>query len=139
MVLSGGGTRFNNNQAAGTGTITVTPGTSIITMRQISPPGPTSVTLTNPIVLNANLTFDIDVTAATGNTFVLSGPISGVGYLTRGRASGASGNVVLSGNNSGWSGGVYWGRGILTLGHKNALGTGTFFRTFTPGPGNCAR
>src|SRR5207253_1455135 len=76
-----------------------------------------------PMTVNANSTFDVDLTCASGNTFTLSGPISGVGYMTRGRASGGGGNVVLSGNNSGWSGGLYLFGGTLSLGDKNALGT----------------
>src|SRR5206468_2830548 len=53
----------------------------------------------------------------------LNGNISGVGYVTRGRASGSGGIINLNGNNSGWSGGMFWSRGGLGLGHKSALGT----------------
>ena len=131
--VTGGGIRFNTDIAAGTGTIVVTPA-SIVTLRNISP-FVTVSTVTNPMTLNANGAFDVDLTAASGNTFILSGPISGVGYLTRGRATGAGGNVVLSGDNSGWSGGLaLFRRGTLTLGHRNALGTGATY--ITPGDSN---
>jgi autotransporter-associated beta strand protein len=134
LTITGGGVRFNNNQAAGTGPIIVTPA-SIITLRQLNPPGPTSVTLTNPMILNANAGNDIDLTAATGNSFNLSGPISGVGYFTRGRASGTGGTVTLSGSNS-FSGGVFLQGGTLAVGSSNALGTGVL--TIDPGPNNAA-
>ncbi len=129
FIVNGGGVRFNHNQAAGTGTITAAPTNGNVTLRQLNPPGPTTVILTNSVVVNANGGFDIDLTAAGGNTFVLAGPISGPGYFTRGRATGSTGTVGLGGDNSGWSGGIYWGRGTLALGHKNALGTGTLTAT----------
>ena len=125
LLITGGGVRFNNPQAAGTGTITVTPG-SLVTLRQLSPPGPTSITLTNPITLNANGGNDIDLAGAAGNTFTLNGNISGVGYLTRDRGAAGNGTVVLGGDNSGWSGGMFHRGSVLGLGNKRALGTGTY-------------
>ncbi len=124
LTITGGGVRFNNNQAAGTGTITITPA-SIVTLRNITPPSAATTTLTNAITLNASGGNDVDLTVATGNTLALTGPISGAGYFTRGRASGAGGTILLSGNNSGWSGGLIFEDGILSLGSSNALGTGT--------------
>ena len=123
FAITGGGIRFNSDLAAGLGRIIVTPA-SIITLRNLSPT--ITSTVTNPMTLNANGGFDIDLTAAVGNTFTLSGPISGPGYMTRGRATGASGTVVLSGDNSAWSGGLYLQRGIIALGNKNALGSAPF-------------
>ena len=133
FTITGGGVRVSSNpQSAGTGTITVSPA-SIITLRTITPPASNSVTITNAVVLNANGGNDIDLTAATGNTFTLSGPISGPGYFTRGRASGAGGNMVLTGSNS-FSGGLVFEGGILSLGSSNALGTGLL--SITPGLNN---
>ncbi len=132
LTITGGGVRFNNPSAAGTGTITVTPA-SIITLRQISPPGPASVTITNAVVLNTNSGSDIDLTAATGNTFTLAGPISGVGYFTRGRASGTGGTVSLTGSNT-FSGGLFLEGGTLSVGSSNALGTGPLW--IEPGANN---
>jgi len=120
FTITGGGVRFNSDNAAGVGNIVVSPA-SIVTLRNLSPV--VTSTVANPITVNANNGFDIDLTAATGNTFTLSGPISGVGYITRGRATGSQGLVVLSGDNGAWSGGLYLQRGILGLGHKNALGS----------------
>jgi autotransporter-associated beta strand protein len=134
LTITGGGVRFNNNQAAGTGPITVTP-SSIITLRQLNPPGPTSVTLTNPMTLNANGGNDVDLAAATGNSLTLSGNISGVGYFTRGRASGTGGTIELSGSNT-FSGGLFLQGGTLAVGSSNALGTGVL--TIDPGPNNAA-
>jgi autotransporter-associated beta strand protein len=122
LTITGGGVRFNNNSAAGSGTITVTPA-SIVTLRQLSPPGPTSVTLNNPITLNANNGNDIDLTAVTGNTFTLGGPISGPGYLTVGRAGAPVGTVVLSGNNT-YVGPTTINAGTMQLGSSTALGGG---------------
>jgi autotransporter-associated beta strand protein len=122
LTITGGGVRFNNNSAAGSGTITVTPA-SIVTLRQLSPSGPTSVTLNNPITLNANNGNDIDLTAATGNTFTLGGPISGPGYLTVGRAGAPVGTVVLSGNNT-YVGPTTINAGTMQLGSSTALGGG---------------
>ena len=133
LTITGGGVRFNNNQAAGTGTITITPA-SIVTLRNITPPSANTTTLTNAITLNAGGGNDVDLTAATGNTLALTGPISGAGYFTRGRATGAGGTILLSGNNSGWSGGLIFEGGILSLGSSNALGTGTL--AIAPATGN---
>src|SRR5439155_19264016 len=120
----------NGDDAADHGTVIVGPTTAIVTLRNlVTAPATIASTLTNNIVLNGGGTSDIDLTCVIGNSFTLSGNISGSSYLTRGRASGASGNTVLTGNNSGWSGGIYWGRGQITLGHKNALGTGSLTST----------
>jgi autotransporter-associated beta strand protein len=123
LTITGGGVRFNNASAAGTGTITVTPA-SIVTLRQLSPPGPTSVTVTNTVILNTNSGNDIDLACALNNTFTLSGNISGVGYLTRDRGTSGNGTVVLSGSNS-FSGGLLWRGSVIGVGSSNALGTGT--------------
>jgi autotransporter-associated beta strand protein len=133
FTINNGGVRFNSDAAAGAGTVVVTP-TGTVTLRNLAPT--ITSTLTNPITLNANGGFDIDLTAATGNTFTLSGAITGSGYMTRGRASGSGGNIVLSGDNSGWSGGLRFITGTLSLGHRNALGTGEL--TLTPGVNNVA-
>src|ERR1039458_2264038 len=94
-----------------------------LAVRQLSPPGPTSVTINNPLTLNANGGNDIDLTAATGNTFTLGGPISGPGYLTVGRADAPVGTVVLSGNNT-YVGPTTINAGTMQLGSSTALGGG---------------
>lgn len=116
--------RFDADNSAGTGAITVTPitgGSGALTLRNV---GAISTTITNNVVLNQNNGHVIALGADTGGTFTLSGQISGVGTATHGQ-QGSGGEVVLSGDNSAWSGGLIASRGTTTLGHKNALGTGT--------------
>ncbi|MGZ4972049.1 MAG: beta strand repeat-containing protein, partial [Limisphaerales bacterium] len=122
-IITGGGFRANSDSACGTNAITIGPSSSVITFRNISPA--VTTTITNNITVNGGGTSDIDVTCAVGNTFTLSGNISGGGQFLRGRAVGAQGTVVLNGNNSSWSGGLILVRGGLQLGNKNALGSGT--------------
>lgn len=116
--------RFDADNSAGTGVITVTPTLAggNITLRNV---GVISTTITNNIVLNQNNGKVIALGADIGGTFTLSGQISGVGTATRGQ-QGIGGEVILSGDNSSWSGGLIASRGTTTLGHRNALGTGTF-------------
>ncbi|HSU56210.1 MAG TPA: hypothetical protein VLT36_19280, partial [Candidatus Dormibacteraeota bacterium] len=127
MVIAGGGMRFNSDAAAGTGTITVNATNSNVTLRNLTPV--ILSTVTNPIVLipAPNLvTIDEDGGTGTGN-LTLNGPISGSGGAIRGfNATANDGVVTLSGDNSGWSGGLTHARGTLSLGHKNALGTGAY-------------
>jgi autotransporter-associated beta strand protein len=120
--IFGGGVRFNGDDTAGHGTVIVGPTTAIVTLRNLSPTLVSS--LTNNVTLNAGGSSDIDITCAAGNVFSLSGTLTGPAYLTRGRSSGASGIVNFSGHNTGWTGGLYWGRGGIGLGDKDALGTG---------------
>ncbi len=78
------------------------------------------------IILNANLSFNPNVSnsAWSSPTIQLSGNISGTGQLI-GAANGYS-NMTLSGNNSGWSGGISLGSyTIVNVGSANATGTGT--------------
>ena len=129
LTITGGGVRFNNNSAAGTGTITVTP-TSIITLRMLQG-SPTSteaplfnVTLANAMAaLNANGVNDIDLACGNGQSLAFTGNISGVGYLTRDRGASGNGSIFLSGSNS-FSGGLLWRGSIIGVGSSNALGTG---------------
>ncbi len=114
-------TRFNSDYSAGFGKVIVSPLASVATTLRNS--GVPISTVTNEIVLNtggSTIGFDTDP----GNTFVLSGKISGAGTATRGANSGTGGMLALSGDNSAWSGGLNISRGGTRLGHKNALGTG---------------
>lgn len=119
-TITGGGTRFNNDTAAGSGTITISPVSSVF-LRNLTPPGNVT-TLANPITVNSSAQI-VDMNAASPDIFILNGPISGAGVLMRGQQAGSSGIVALGGDNSGWSGGLVFQRGKLALGHKNALGT----------------
>ena len=112
LTITGGGVRFNNPAAAGTGTITVTPA-SIITLRMLEG-SPTAaeaplfnVTLTNAMVLNPNSGNDIDLACGNGQSLALAGNISGAGYFTRDRGASGNGSIFLSGSNS-FNGGFLW-------------------------------
>ncbi len=116
FLISGGSVNFNDNNSAGSGAITVTP-VSATTLRVST----TAVTISNAITVNPG-TSTIDLLAPSGNAINFSGNISGTAPLTRG-AGGGAGIVTLSGDNSGWSGGMTHQGGILALGHPNSLGT----------------
>ncbi len=121
FTITGGGVRFNSDICAGTAPITITPASTVF-LRNLTPPGSSS-TVTNAITLNTGVAL-AELVSATPDTFILSGPISGSGPLIRGGTqTGNSGTVVLSGDNSGWSGGLFLHRGVQALGHPNALGS----------------
>ncbi len=123
FTITGGGVRFNSDAVAGRGTVRVTMpvgGTANTTLRNTGVP---TSTLTNNVEFNANNGLLITLDSDTVNTFIMSGNFSGVGAVRHGVNSG--GTVVLSGDNSAWSGGLTQQRGNTVLGHKNALGTGT--------------
>jgi len=88
------------------------------TLPQINQNSSSAITLSAPLVLNANLTF-----GGSGNgTVALSSNISGAGSLTKS----CSGNMTLTGTNS-HSGGTTVSTGTLSLGGtaNTLLGTGT--------------
>jgi hypothetical protein len=58
------------------------------------------------------------------STLNIAGQLSGAGRISN-DSSGSVGNLTLSGNNGGWSGGMSLSDIVLlTIGHANALGTG---------------
>ncbi len=123
FIIRAGGVRFNSDAAAGTGTVLITPDANVF-LRNLSPPGNVS-TLTNPIVVNSG-TGRVEFVVAQGDTFIVSGQISGDGPMGRGQTqTGNGGTLAFTGDNSGWSGGFWLLRGRVALGHRNALGTGT--------------
>ncbi len=129
FTITGGGVRFNSSTAAGAGTVRVSMpvgGSASTTLRNT---GVATSTLTNNVEFNANNGLLISLDSDAANTFVMSGKFSGVGAVIHGVNSG--GTVVLSGDNSAWSGGLTQRRGLTALGHKNALGTGTLIVTPT--------
>jgi fibronectin-binding autotransporter adhesin len=122
FIIRAGGVRFNSDAAAGTGSIIVTPDANVF-LRTLSPPG-NMATVTNAITLNPGAG-QVELVGGAGDTFILSGPISGTAPMNRGTTqTGNAGLVILSGDNGGWSGGFILQRGAVALGHKNALGTG---------------
>ncbi|MDW8309071.1 MAG: autotransporter-associated beta strand repeat-containing protein, partial [Verrucomicrobiales bacterium] len=121
--FDGGTIIVNNGGAFGSGTVTINPGAAGITAS--SSLG--TITVANDIVLAAGAAPNLY--PATATTLNLAGTISGSGGLKRGRSGTAGvGFVRLSGNNT-FSGGVTLAAENLQLGHKNALGTGTFVIT----------
>ena len=125
LTMAGGTLTLNNNTAAGSGTITITPaGTCLIAGKN------GTTTLANPITINVGGGQTIDFIATSGNNLTLNGQITGTAAYSRG-INGGAGNVTLNGNNSTYSGTVSLLQGPLVLGHKNALGTGGL--VVTPG------
>ena len=62
-------------------------------------------------------------TIGSGATLVDSGTLSGTVKITK---AGVGGTLTLAGSNTGYSGGISTGPGILNINNANALGTGTF-------------
>ncbi len=103
------------------GPITRSTGTGTITISGEGQIGSNlgSVQVTNNVVVNTAAL----LTPVSGSFFELSGFVSGPGGFLRNTT--ASGVPTLSGNNT-YSGGVKIDARTLAIGHKNALGTGTF-------------
>ncbi|MDW8310252.1 MAG: autotransporter-associated beta strand repeat-containing protein, partial [Verrucomicrobiales bacterium] len=125
FIIEAGGVRFNTDAAAGLGKVIVNP-TANVFLRNLDPLTPTRTTsITNQVIVNPG-GGNIEFVVAQGDTFILSGPISGTAPLARGTTqTGNGGTLGLTGDNSAWSGGLWLVRGRVALGHKNALGTGT--------------
>ena len=128
FTVMGGTVNFNNDNAAGAGKIIVTPASNVTLRNSVS-----ATTLANNITLNSSAQV-IDIFATSGNALTLNGQISGTGAAQRGNGGGA-GTLTLGADNSGWSGGLTHKGGILALGHKSALGTGTLTLSSTFGTG----
>ncbi|MEO5803583.1 MAG: autotransporter-associated beta strand repeat-containing protein, partial [Verrucomicrobiota bacterium] len=124
FTIFGGGVRFNSDASAGKGRVIVSMpvgGVANATLRNL---GVALSTLTNEVVFNANNGLIITLDSDVPNTFAMSGNFSGIGAVVHGANTG--GTVVLSGDNSAWSGGMTARRGTLRLNHKNALGSGQY-------------
>jgi autotransporter-associated beta strand protein len=76
-----------------------------------------SVVLANDFILNAQLTVEPGLA---GNSLVLSGNLVGTGALNTGTSAGM---LALTGDNSGYSGQIAVGTGIIGVGSNTALGT----------------
>jgi fibronectin-binding autotransporter adhesin len=101
----------SSSTAFGTGTVTIQSGGGII-------PGVPSVTISNPIVLNANLVLGLN---GNDNTINMDGPLTGNGDLT-----------ILSPTNfpnanGGYSGEVFIDNTMVTIGNELSLGTGQLY------------
>ncbi|WP_188945551.1 beta strand repeat-containing protein, partial [Polymorphobacter multimanifer] len=103
----------NADEALGTGTVS----TSTFTVRFGTLVNQT-VTLSNDIVANANINFDLPMV---GNSINLLGDISGTGVVF---LAAGTGSLGLYGDNVGLSGGVTVNNGGLDIGTSTALGTG---------------
>ncbi len=133
QLTNGLSIRFNSNNSAGAGTIHIMPLTPVntpCTLRNFSPTGITT-TIPNAVFFDESVTnaqnYNLDTAGATG-TFILTGNISGttVGGVNVNDNPNGGGNIVLSGNNSAFSGGFNLQGGTLTLGSATALGSGIF-------------
>jgi hypothetical protein len=85
-------------------------------------------TISAPLTLSGNATFTANTTATTptnANALVFSGPITGSQTLTLAGGSNFLGNIVLSGNNTGFTGNMRVTSGTVTVENNLAFGTGT--------------
>ena len=113
LTLTGSAVRFNNNGAAGFGSIIVTPTSDVFLQSSVG-----GVTLTNPIVLNSGQ--NVDVSAQTGS-LTLNGDISGGRSLWS--VGGQAANTVVLGGNNTFSGNVKISGGTLIVTRDSTLGT----------------
>ncbi|MES2309788.1 MAG: autotransporter domain-containing protein [Verrucomicrobiota bacterium] len=105
--------------------------------------GATTYGLAGAISVNAVSGFDVNSNSANNRTLTISSTISGASNLVIGNGSGGTdtGSIILSGNNSAFTGGVSLGgtsgsgggsrvlattNVTLQIGNANALGTGAF-------------
>jgi autotransporter-associated beta strand protein len=108
LGLSSGSTLIaGHDDALGTGALTVSGNSGMLSVTE-------NLTLANAVSLEA----DLDVISA--SVISLSGLISGSGSLLKT----GNGNLVLSGDNSGFSGTISHSAGVISVGHNNGLGTG---------------
>jgi fibronectin-binding autotransporter adhesin len=136
-TLQAGTLAINNASALGSGTLTITGGT-------LDSTGASAITLSTNNAQNWNGDFnfagtrDLDLgtgsvtmdasrtVVITAGTLTVGGPVSGDGFsLTKN----GTGTLVLTGDNS-FSGGTTIQRGVVSIGHNNALGTGTLAFAF---------
>ncbi len=149
LLIQNGAVNFDGGSLganAGTGPITVAPQSAnsrplILSHRAAGVGAALTATVTNDIIflpsttgIFSTLLNTVDLASGTnaGASLTFSGKFSGSQPLARGLNAavngvngGSGGNVVLSGDNSGWSGGLTLIRGATTLGNQYALGTGT--------------
>ena len=148
-TISGGAIEVGNNNAVGTGTVTLDGGTfragfntlvvtnpfsinasggnvdtngnlELALTGSISGPGALTKIGAGTLVLDGNNTYSGGNVDTNGNLeLALTGSMSGPGALTKIGA----GTLVLDGNNT-YSGGTFLQQGTLALAHDNALGTG---------------
>ncbi len=110
LTLSGSSTRFNDNGAAGFGSIVIS-GSGVNLQSSVS-----GVTLTNPVVVNAS----VDISAQAGS-LTLNGQISGAQSLWS--VGGQAANTIVFGGNNVYSGNAEVNGGTLIVTRDNALGT----------------
>jgi autotransporter-associated beta strand protein len=96
-----------HKNALGSGTLTVNGNGGMLSVTE-------NLSLANAVSLEA----DLDVISA--SVMTLSGLISGSGSLIKS----GNGNLVLSGDNSGFSGTISHSAGVISVGNDNGLGTG---------------
>jgi autotransporter-associated beta strand protein len=131
FIVKGGTVNLDRDNASGVGNKMILSPISNITLSVNV--GIPAINLSSDVTVNSSaFTIDLSPEFIAGHdpTLTFAGKISGAGALNRG-LNGNAGTVVLSGDNSAWSGGMTLRQGLLKIGHKNALGTGAF--KITPG------
>jgi len=113
VTLSGGTIVIGSNNALGSGTLSMAPGTTLSFLNTAN------FTVANPITISGDPFF----TPPAGTTQTISGAIGNGGSPGVLEMSGA-GTLVLSGVNS-YSGGTTISSGVLQVTNNNSVGTGT--------------
>ena len=118
LAVTGGRLNFNNNSAAGSGTVSVGSQTANVSLGTTA----ATTTLANDFSFAPTATKTIDLFATSGNSLTLNGVVSGSGDFSVGATG--SGTVVLGGNNT-FTGALSISAGILRLGNDGALNSAT--------------
>ena len=108
-VLNGGGVAIGNNNALGSGTVTVSQPSSLIA-------GNAALSTTNAMALNAPTTFDTGA-----NRWTNAGTLAGSGSLTKV----GSGTLTIAASGSTYSGNSSVSAGSLQVAAGSSLGSGT--------------
>jgi autotransporter-associated beta strand protein len=123
--------------SSGTSSLTINSGTGTNALTFDNTSGNANITSSGGSnTISAGMSFVDNVTVSNSSALTLSGVISGSGAIEK---AATSGSLTLSGNNTGWSGGISHQQGTVNIqGSSNSvLGTGTVtFANQSGGSGN---
>jgi PEP-CTERM motif len=128
QAITVGSLTLGDSNATSPSTLTINSGTGTNALTLDATSGNATVTSSggsNTISTNLVLTDSVDLT--TTSALTLSGTISGAGAINK--LATAASSITLSGNNTGWSGGIRHERGTINMtgaAGNVVLGTGTF-------------